>query len=337
MCVNQLSANLSNNTLYCICLTTSKWLQVVDRFNNSCGISQAIELIDSINELEDYLCKFITWLKKNDGTDYKVESIRNCYSAINRYLREHRVIQPIKIWDRYKFPHALRTLDGKMRMLQDKGLGDTSKYDGLSVKEIKQILDHSYMNTGGDIYQDRRIDLESRQDGGFELVLHKEKINQGGAFYRNIHGKTDILLFLSKLPESTLVQDPLFYETSKSKKGLWFKNSTMGQTKFKKMMNDIALNTGINLDNGRKITNHSCHHTAIQPLRNNGVSELKLQSFSGHRFRESLADYSQTSEYQRNMNTAMLIPYSPQDLDDDYISECITEDESDIEVDIESV
>ncbi|CAG8457709.1 3631_t:CDS:2 [Funneliformis mosseae] len=182
---------------------------------------------------------------------------------------------------------------------------------------------------GGDIYQIRRKDLESRQDGGFELVLHKEKNNQGSAFYRNIHGKTgswhipippdqpnnqytpvkDILLFLSKLPESTLVQDPLFYETSKSKK---------------------------DLDNGRKITNHSCRHTVIQLLRNNGVSELELQSFSGHHSRESLADYSQTSEYQRNMNTAMLIPYSPQDLDDDYISECITEDESDI-VDIESI
>ncbi|CAG8664336.1 16014_t:CDS:2 [Funneliformis mosseae] len=146
-----------------------------------------------------------------------------------------------------------------MRMLQNKRLGDTSKSDGLSVKEIKQILDHSYMNT----------DLESRQDRGFDLILHKDKNNQDSAFYRNIHRKTgfqhisispyqpnnqytpvkDILLFLSKLPESTLVQDPLFYETSKSKK---------------------------------------------------------------------------------NISTAMLIPYSPQDLDDDYISEYITEDESDI-------
>ena len=50
----------------------------------------------------------------------------------------------------------------------------------------------------------------------------------------------------------------------------------MGHTKLKRMMNDIASNTGINLDNGRKITNHSCRHTAIQLLRNNGVSELEL-------------------------------------------------------------
>jgi len=104
----------------------------------------------------------------------------------------------------------------------------------------------------------------------------------------------------------------------------------MGHTKLKRMMNDIASNTGINLDNGRKITNHSCRRTAIQLLRNNGVFELELQSFSGHHSRESLADYSQTSEYQRNMNTAMLIPNSSQDLDEEeYISECVFEEESD--------
>jgi hypothetical protein len=124
---------------------TSKWLRVVERFNKSCGISQSIEQIDSLENLENYLCQFITWLKKEDGTDYKVESVHNCYSALNRYLKEHSVIQPIKIWDRYRFPRALRTLDGKMRILQSQGLGDPKKSDGLSAKEIKQILDHPYM------------------------------------------------------------------------------------------------------------------------------------------------------------------------------------------------
>jgi hypothetical protein len=225
---------------------TSKWLRVVDHFNKSCGITNSIEQIDSLEDLENYLCQFITWLQKEDGSDYKVESVHNCYSALNRYLKEHSVLQPIKIWDRYKFPHALRTLDGKMRILQSKGLGDPKKSDGLSAKEIQQILDHPYMDInsnelltrqiffwlcllcglhGGDAYRLCRKDLEHRQDGGLELVLHKEKNNQGGAFYRNKHGKSDsrhipippdssgnqytpikdILLFLSKLSHSTLL------------------------------------------------------------------------------------------------------------------------------------
>ena len=35
---------------------TSKWLQVVDHFNKSYGISQSIELINSLDDLENYLC-----------------------------------------------------------------------------------------------------------------------------------------------------------------------------------------------------------------------------------------------------------------------------------------
>ena len=93
---------------------------------------------------------------------------------------------------------------------------------------------------GGDVYRICRNDLERRRDGGLEVILHKEKNNQGGAFYRNKHGKSgsrhipippdlpdnqytpvkDILLFLSKLPPSTSSQDPLFHETCKSKKGI---------------------------------------------------------------------------------------------------------------------
>lgn len=93
---------------------------------------------------------------------------------------------------------------------------------------------------GGDAYRICRKDLNYRQDGGLELVLHKEKNNQGGAFYRNKHGKLgsrhisippdspgnqytpikDILLFLSKLPHSTSSQDALFHETCRKKKGM---------------------------------------------------------------------------------------------------------------------
>src|SRR3954464_9928431 len=84
----------------------------------------------------------------------------------------------------------------------------------------------------------------------------------------------------------------------------------MDYTKLRKMMNDIEVNTRINLDNEHKITNHSCRRTAIQMLKNNGLSDSDLQSFFGHRSRESLADYCKTSDDQQISNTAMLIPFS---------------------------
>ena len=87
----------------------------------------------------------------------------------------------------------------------------------------------------------------------------------------------------------------------------------MGYAKLRKMMNNIATNTLINLDNGRLITNHSCRRTAIQMLKNNGLSDSELQTFSGHRSRESLADYCKTSDDQQISNTAMLIPFMSQE------------------------
>ncbi|RIB19907.1 hypothetical protein C2G38_2035681 [Gigaspora rosea] len=133
----------------------------------------------------------------------------------------------------------------------------------------------------------------------------------------------DILLYLSKLPDSSSLQDPLFHQTCKSQKdlikGCWYKSSRMGYIKLRKMMNNIALNTGIDLDNNQSITNYSCRCTSIKLLKNNRVPKSDIQAFSGHRSRESLANYCQTSNSQRLMNTAMLIPYSTQELDlDEY-------------------
>ncbi|CAG8731003.1 6345_t:CDS:2, partial [Cetraspora pellucida] len=323
--INQLQkASLVTNTEK----NMSKWLRTLDWFNKSCGKIQSIELIDNTEVLENYLYEFITWLKKKDGSDYK---------------------------DRYKFPRALRILNRKMRTLQSKGLGDPRKSDELTSKEIEQILTHPYMDTnsnkslchrvffwlcllcglrGSNAYHLNRNDLQHHHDGGLELILNKEKNNQNGAFYRNIHGKTgsqhisippnsfnnqytpvkDILLYLSKLSDSTSSQDPLFHETY-LKKDRWFKSNQMDYTKLRKMLNDIAMTTEINLDNNWLITNHSCHRTAIQLLKNNGVSESELQAFSEHCSCESLADYCQTSDNQHLTNTAMLIPYSPQELD----------------------
>ncbi|CAG8676957.1 14735_t:CDS:2 [Gigaspora margarita] len=80
----------------------------------------------------------------------------------------------------------------------------------------------------------------------------------------------------------------------------------MGYGKLRKLMNTIATNTDINLDNGRLITNHSCRHTTIQLLKNNGVSD------SGHQSRDSLADIVKPAMINI-LNTAMLIPFSSQD------------------------
>jgi len=190
---------------------TAKWLRVVDRFNHEANIIKKIDQYDTHTELEGFLCKFITWLKKQNGENYKAESVYNCYASLARYLKEESVIKPCKIWDQYSFPLAIKTLDGKMKQLQLQGLGETSQADSLTRQEIQQILDHLSMNgedneslirrvffwisllcglRGGDAYKIEDRQLTRRKDGGLNLEMFIEKNNQRGVRNRNKYGKS---------------------------------------------------------------------------------------------------------------------------------------------------
>ncbi|RIB28898.1 hypothetical protein C2G38_2239224 [Gigaspora rosea] len=74
--------------------------------------------IDNKEELDTYLSLFIAWLKRKDGTLFKVESLHYCYAALARYLKESTAIPGgIRGWDRYNFSKAVRCLNGKIRSL----------------------------------------------------------------------------------------------------------------------------------------------------------------------------------------------------------------------------
>ncbi|CAG8554018.1 5244_t:CDS:2 [Cetraspora pellucida] len=262
-------------------------------------IFSGFELIDSIEELKNYLCQFITWLKKEDGSDYKVESI---YS----YLKEHSVLQLIKLWNHYKFSCTLHTLDGKMNILQSKELSDPKKSDSLSLEEIEQILNYLYMNINSNKSLCHHVFfwlcLPCGLRGGDAYQINRQDLH-----YTPVR---NIFFYLSKLSNSSSSQNPLFHNTCKNKKGFWYKSSQMGYTKLRKIMNNIVLNIDINLDNDQLITNYFCHCTAIQLLKNNRVSESELQAFSGHCLQENLDEYKFNNAYIGSLNEE-LDDYNP--------------------------
>ena len=88
----------------------------------------------------------------------------------------------------------------------------------------------------------------------------------------------------------------------------------MGEKKLGTMMSQIADLTKINLDNGRKITNHSLRRTAIQRLKDLNVPEDERIEFSGHRSREGIKVYNNSNEDQKIQNMALLIPLDHDDL-----------------------
>lgn len=191
---------------------TEKWLRHITRYIKENNIQKNLDQIDNRDELDEFLSLFIAWLKRKDGTPFKVESVHNCYAALARYLREHSAIgSGVRLWDKYYFPKALKCLDGKMRLLQMDGYGDTNSSDALTSDEITACLNHNYLSVtnnegltrriffwlsllcglrGGDTSNLQYRDVESRADGGLQLRFRKEKNNQGGVFQRRRYGHT---------------------------------------------------------------------------------------------------------------------------------------------------
>jgi len=83
----------------------------------------------------------------------------------------------------------------------------------------------------------------------------------------------------------------------------------MGERKLSRMMKSIAELTGLNLNDDRRLVNHSVRRTAIQILKDNDVPEDEIIKFSGHRSREGVRAYKNPNEQQLVRNTAMLLKF----------------------------
>ena len=137
---------------------TEKWLWHVDRYRKEQNIEKKLNEIDNNEELDTYLSLFVAWLKKKDGTSFKVESMHNCYAALSHHLRENTAIQGgVRIWDRYNFPKALRCLNGKMRSLQNGGFGNTDQSSALTSDEIASCLNHDFLSINNNESLIRRV------------------------------------------------------------------------------------------------------------------------------------------------------------------------------------
>jgi hypothetical protein len=171
-----------------------------ERYRKESGYQCQLHEILSLTELEQILVYYFTQAKKKDGMDYSVASIRSAINAFTRHLNEKSNLKPVDLLDRYKFPQLHKLLEGKVRYLSEKGLGETKGSKGLNLEEIRKILNHSstfighpwgllkrvfFCNAiflglrGGKHYTLKASDF-IKQNGNFEVVIYKSKTNQRG-------------------------------------------------------------------------------------------------------------------------------------------------------------
>ncbi|GES75658.1 zinc finger MYM-type protein 2-like [Rhizophagus clarus] len=263
---NLIDSSRCKNTDY----STSNWIRALEKFRTDVNYQGLIEEVDTKEELEDQLCRFVHAMRKKDGSEYHVSSVNSCMFAINRHLNNKSVLsKPINIMDKDQYYKLWQILNGKVKSLVSQGRGERNGADGFTEDDLLQILDHPAM--GGEHFNLQLQNFIRRKDkyGGFDVIIYKSKTNQHGA--NNIESQGD-KLYIPEIPsiiemyenyftKRPTQADPHFYLkpcniSEVEFNGQWYHKQHVSEKEIKSFMKKIVTLTRINVDD-RKISNHS--------------------------------------------------------------------------------
>lgn len=201
---------------------TSTWVRALERFRSDCQYPGLVEQVDSKDELEDQLCRFIHAIKRQDGSDYHTSSLNNCLHSINRHLNEKSTLpKPINLLNKEEYYKLWKVYNAKVKNLASNGLGERKGAEGFTEEELLQIINHPTMSVNNPIGLLRRVfffnaillglrggehfTLQSKsflrkkdKYGGFEVILYHSKTNQREA--NNIQAQGE-KLYIPNIPE----------------------------------------------------------------------------------------------------------------------------------------
>ncbi|GES85691.1 zinc finger MYM-type protein 2-like [Rhizophagus clarus] len=288
-------------------------------------IDRLIEEVDTKEELEDQLCRFVHAMRKKDGSEYHVSSVNSCMFAINRHLNNKSVLsKPINIMDKDQYYKLWQILNGKVKSLVSQGRGERNGADGFTEDDLLQIFDHPAMSgndpasllyrifffnaiflglRGGEHFNLQLQNFIRRKDkyGGFDVIIYKSKTNQRGA--NNIESQGD-KLYIPEIPsiietyenyftKRPTQADPHFYLkpcniSEVEFNGQWYHKQHVSEKEIKSFMKKIVTLTGINV-NDRKISNHSGLARYERPeteiQRNNAFNLVEAFGFNKNNIR----------------------------------------------------
>ncbi|GES80802.1 zinc finger MYM-type protein 2-like [Rhizophagus clarus] len=304
--------NKVKNTHY----ATNNWIKSLENFRKKQGCDEKIEEINNVEKLDQQLAEFIASMKQKNGEEYATSSVKAAVAALYRYLNKNSIIKHVNIYDTNIFTILSETVSGKIKYLSNLGYGEANGSDGLSFKEIQQILSHKFMDgstperllrrvffhnaiilglRGGEHSSIEANNFKKRKDGGFDA----EVINDYESYFAKRPVLADKQFYLQEFDEEKALQT-----------GVWYKNSHIGEARLKGFMRDICRLTEIDLTN-RKMTNHGGRKTMIQGLQNTGISRDQMRLQSRHKTEKGLEPYelSRIGEQADMMSKMMMQIY----------------------------
>ncbi|RHZ79154.1 hypothetical protein Glove_151g151 [Diversispora epigaea] len=203
-------------------------------FRKSHGYDIPIEMVTDTQVLQKQIVEYIASMKQLNGQEYKANTLKVALDSIIRYLIKESKIHGVNLHNRYEFPEIHNVLHGKIKDLQERGLGEIHGSQALNTEQVQHILNHESMSIitpenllyrvffrmaiifacqGGKHYHIKADQLQRRKDKGFNFIRYSAKNNQRGinrgnaqiipipADHLGIFGPCyDFQLYLSKRP-----------------------------------------------------------------------------------------------------------------------------------------
>ena len=95
-------------------------------------------------ELYEYLCEFILSVKRKDGKDFELSSLRGRFSSFNRHLKECKY--PVSVIEDVAFERARKCLEAKTKQLKKEGKGNRpNAAEALSDDEISILYEKNLL------------------------------------------------------------------------------------------------------------------------------------------------------------------------------------------------
>ncbi|CAG8829458.1 24435_t:CDS:2, partial [Gigaspora margarita] len=202
---------------------TDNWVRVLKEYRFLVNLNYDITTILEMTQLEHELIQFFLGLRCKDIKLYSPKSIYNCYCTIACYLKDNSLIYPRpNLFDETCYGILLKSLDGKIKKIQNLNPRSANKSDSLSFEEVCYILNHDELFYKGDAQWLKITYITVTKYQKIQVIIPREKNNAGGIKNLDNAGRkceippdqngkftpvVDILYYMNKHPSGFLVQE----------------------------------------------------------------------------------------------------------------------------------
>ena len=275
---------------------------------------------------------FYAAVRREDGTEFKVLSLKAIRAAIDRYLRQPPNNKPWSIVGDSAFQKSNKVLNAICKqMVQDGKVGRTIHKNPITSEQLQQLYETGQLGEWDTMdlsqllhtawfyitFYFRKRGRENQRKLTSDMLL-LQSTPQGRRYYEfrshfasknHRGGLTDNNLetFLKHLNPNmqALFQRPREVSTKfqPQKDDVWYCNSSVGKSTLENMMKNMSTSAGI----VPHLTNHCVRATSVTALSDNNIEARHITMVTGHKSDNSIEAYCSRASFHQKENMSSIL------------------------------